>query len=358
MCTLIPGNAGIRVEDEVTGAAAVSNFTLRSRPRANGTRAEAGPERRELRGPARWIAVAGALAFASLAQAQGCNNRFVVFGDSLSDPGNEFVVFGETVKAPFAPIPEWPYSIGGHHFSNGMTWAEQLANAIGSPDSGAPATLNPLFTNYAFGGARARPGGPFPDIDLTTQVSLFAANFGQACADATYIVWIGGDDLRDALLTLQVDPSGAEAIPIISAAVESIASNIGSLASIGARKFVVINVPDISKAPFVMALPPEVQAAAALFSQKFNLGLGSALQQLQPLGLNITRFDPNELIGAVEDDPAAFGLVNGTTPCLTFGVIPHALCQAPPQYFFWDGIHPTTAGHKIFAQTVRADFFP
>jgi phospholipase/lecithinase/hemolysin len=306
----------------------------------------------------RWIALAFALALTALAQAQGCNNRFVLFGDSLSDPGNDYVLFGQTVKAPFAPIPEWPYSIGGHHFSNGMTWSEQLANAMGSPNSGAPATQNRLFTNYAFGGARARPGGPFPSIDLTTQVGLFTANFKQACSDATYIIWIGGDDLRDALLTLQIDPSGAGAIPIISAAVESIANNLALLASIGAHKFLVFDVPDVSKAPFVMAQPPAVQAAAAFFSQQFNLALGSALQQLQGFGLNITRFDPNPLIAAIEENPAAFGFVNGTTPCLTFGVIPHALCQTPSQFFFWDGIHPTTAGHKVLADVVKTDIFP
>lgn len=319
---------------------------------------DARQQRSELHGLARWAVVACALAFSSLAQAQGCNNRFVVFGDSLSDPGNDYVLFGQTVKAPFTPIPPWPYSIGGHHFSNGMTWAEQLANAIDSPDSGAPAELNAQNTNYAFGGARARANGPEPEIDLTTQVSLFTGNFNQACPNATYIFWIGGFDLLDAVQSLAVDPSGAQAVAIISGAVESIASHIGLLATIGAQKFVVIDAPDVSKTPLVLAQPAQVQALAAFFSLRFNLGLGSAIQQLQALGLNITRFDPNPLIDAVEEDPANFGLVNGTTPCLSFGVIPHALCQAPPQYFFWDGIHPTTAGHKVFANAVRAGIFP
>jgi phospholipase/lecithinase/hemolysin len=191
----------------------------------------------------RWMVLAcvlaSALAFNSLAQAKGCNNRFVVFGDSLSDPGNDYILFGQTVKAPFTPTPPWPYSIGGHHFSNGMTWAEQLANTLGSPASGAPAQLDPLNTNYAFGGARARPNGPEPEIDLTTQVSLFMGNVKQACPNATYILWIGGFDLLDALLTLSEDPSGADAVAIISAAVENIANNIVLLANVGAQKFVV-----------------------------------------------------------------------------------------------------------------------
>src|SRR2546427_763992 len=57
--------------------------------------------------------------------------RMVIFGDSLSDPGNHYVAFGMTSRAPFAPLPDFPYDIGGHHFSNGATWAEQLSHALG-----------------------------------------------------------------------------------------------------------------------------------------------------------------------------------------------------------------------------------
>ena len=100
-----------------------------------------------------------ALVCASLAQAQGCQNKLVVFGDSLTDPGNFYAATGTTSKAPYSLIPNAPYAIGGHHFSNGRTWAEQLAESISSPASGLPALANPgQFTNYAVGGARARPG--------------------------------------------------------------------------------------------------------------------------------------------------------------------------------------------------------
>lgn len=54
-----------------------------------------------------------------------------VVGDSLSDPGNAFAVTGETAPPPFEPIPSAGYGVGGHHFSNGRTWVEVMAQEMG-----------------------------------------------------------------------------------------------------------------------------------------------------------------------------------------------------------------------------------
>ena len=55
-------------------------------------------------------------------------HRLVVFGDSLSDPGNAYVLTGASLVPPYTNlIPEAPYARGGHHLTNGATWIEQLA---------------------------------------------------------------------------------------------------------------------------------------------------------------------------------------------------------------------------------------
>ncbi len=54
---------------------------------------------------------------------------------------------------------------------------------------------------------------------------------------------------------------------------------------------------------------------------------------------------------SVFHDPAAAGLVNVSSPCLFAG--PDADCS---QYLFWDTVHPTTAGHAIFAERFRETF--
>ena len=58
-------------------------------------------------------------------------DRLVVFGDSLSDPGNAYVLTGMSLVPPYTDlIPEHPYARGGQHLSNGSTWIEQLASQM------------------------------------------------------------------------------------------------------------------------------------------------------------------------------------------------------------------------------------
>lgn len=309
----------------------------------------------------RWLMLLLALAVASFAQAHGCHNRFVAFGDSLTDPGNAYAATGTVSLPPFSLIPDAPYA--SHTFSNGPTWAEVLALSLESPASGAPAFVAPgAFTNYAVGGARARGGtGSF---DLSAQVSLYLSNYGGvACSGPVHVLWIGGDDLRDALTALATAATPADgelaAGAIIAAAVTGITDNVVALASSGARNFLIFTAPDVSHAPAVALLGPAAIGAGQQLSAAFNNGLDQAVAQLQGLlpGIHIARYDDNALVTAIIARPAAFGLTDVTDPCLHFGVVQGAFCQRPWQFLFWDGIHPTAATHRIVARSVRDSSF-
>jgi outer membrane lipase/esterase len=279
--------------------------------------------------------------------------RLVFFGDSLSDPGNHFVAFREVSLPPFEPVPSAPYAIGGFHFSNGATWAEQLAWKLHTPASGLPALLVPrVFTNYAVGRARARAGAPvFAEFDLATQIGLFLEDFGgRAPASALHVIWIGGNDLNDALNALAADPSGATSAGIVAAALGAVGSGVQALWLAGAREFLIPNLPNLALTPAVRAAGPQAQVAAALLSASYNAGLSQALDALAALpGIEIIRLDAHALLAAAVADPAAAGLVNVLDPCLRFGVIRNAICRTPNRYLFWDGIHPTRAGHRLLA---------
>ena len=170
-------------------------------------------------------------------------DRLVVFGDSLSDPGNAFIDTGRFEVRPFEPIPDAPYLIGRFHFSNGRTSIERLASRLSLHRGGRPALLLPgLYTNYAYGRARARPTGAF---HFDEQVDLFLSDFdGVAAPDTLYVVWIGANDLRDALATLPEDPTGATAQGLILAAIEATASGIQQVHAAGARSFLVLESPE------------------------------------------------------------------------------------------------------------------
>lgn len=301
--------------------------------------------------------------WASAAGGLGLHRPFdgiVVFGDSLSDPGNAFALTGEQLTPPsygmdtpeelLTLVPSAPYARGGHHFSNGPTWIEDLGKAIGLGASVGPAFApgHANATNYAVGGARARAVGSF---HLSVQVNAFLADFPRgAPADTLFVLALGGNDVRDALQL--GDPT------VIAAAIGSIANHIGILYGTGARKFLVWNSPNIAVTPAVRAVAAvtpgvDVLGAATALSFGFRQGLDATLAQLRAAlpGIEIVRFDAFTEINNIVANPAKFGLNDVTTACITPNVPPFQ-CRQPDRHFFWDGIHPTRAGHAIAAVLV------
>jgi len=293
------------------------------------------------------LALSALTAAARAGEARG----FVFFGDSLTDPGNHYFAFGQVSQPPYQPVAIYPYAIGGHHFSNGPTWAEDLADELDTPVSGKPALREPgVFTNYAVGRARARPGAPvFPDFDLGTQVGAFLTDFGaKAPANRTYVIWIGANDLFDALTALETDGSGQTSAAIIGQAILATVESIQTLWGAGARDFLILNLADPALTPYVRSLGPAAQGAATALTAAYNNGLAQYLTELGALPqIQIKQFDVNAYLHTVVSSPARYGLRDVQDSCLAFGVTTGAVCRDPDRYLFWDGIHPTRAGHLI-----------
>ena len=289
-------------------------------------------------------------------------SAIVVFGTSLSDSGNAFALRGGTNTPPdyqLDPllIPGVPFARGGHHFSNGATWVEQFARSLRLAGSVRPAfgSDSPNATNYAVGAARAYDDGR--NFNLSNQVEAFLADHaGGVPQNALYVIEMGGNDIRDAMVAYQTGgPAAAQAI--LQKAIASIANNIQVLYQTGARHFLVWLPPNVGLTPAIRMLDQMSPGAAQLatgLSQMFNAGLSGVLTQLSALpGIGIARLDAYKLLNDIVADPQAYGLTNTRQACVMPADEPF-FCQAPDEYLFWDGIHPTRAAHTIVAQTAAS----
>jgi len=305
----------------------------------------------------RWMAVcllAAAIAAPMGAAAQTTFSRIVVFGDSLSDPGNDFALINTQNTPPYDKldpltiIPHAPYAKGGHHYSNGATWVEQFAKRRKLAPYVAPAwqSAGTKAANYAVGGGRAYDDNI--QVNLPDQVNRFLADVGgQAPSDALYVLEFGGNDVRDILTTGDLS--------LINAGLMSIRDNILALYGSGATKFLVWNVPDLSLTPAIIAIDrvqPGTRDGVLQLVNIYNAGFEAVLTALSGLpGIEIKRFDAAEAVRALVEDPGANGLEVVNAACVTPNVPPFD-CKEPDEYLFWDGIHPTKAVHGILAQDV------
>jgi phospholipase/lecithinase/hemolysin len=275
--------------------------------------------------------------------------RIVVFGGSVSDSGNAFALTGIQSKPPYDQldaflIPTGPYSVGGHHSSNGATWIEQFARPLGLSRYVQPAFqgASPQAGNYAVAGARARDA--IETVDFPEQVAAFLKDVhNKAPSDALYVIDFGGNDVRDALTA--GDPG------ILADALDVLADNVATLYAAGARKFLFLTVANIGVLPSVRILdalvPQDVASAATALTVGFNTALNFVIGSL-PADTEVAVLDVFQTVEEMIANPPAFGLTEVEDACITPNVRPFS-CKRPDRFLFWDGIHPTKAVHAIFA---------
>lgn len=300
-----------------------------------------------------------------LAIAEKPDNGIVVFGDSLSDTGNKYYITGFANTPPYSELVDFflvadgPYTRGGLHHSNGATWIEQYASQNGQSGYVRPALRNQgKASNYAYGGARARPDLeiiPNSNQHLPTQVDNFLADVNySAPIDALYVIFIGSNDIFDAVFALTMDPSGNTSAMVISQAIESVVTQVMRLSAAGAQKFIVLNSPDLGGTPAVKLadaiyspVPGALISAATGYSLAYNGGLRAYLGSIP--GLEV--IDVYTVFNNLINNPQDFGLSNSTDVCVMPEQPPYA-CKNPDDYVFWDGVHPTKTAHGILANVV------
>jgi outer membrane lipase/esterase len=253
-------------------------------------------------------------------------------GDSLSDSGN-------------IPAPSPPYFAG--RWSNGPTYADRLAFLLGIGGGLVPS--NAGGTNYARSGARIiGTNGVAEQVVSYLQDARWRAD-----RRAVYVVFIGGNDLRDGLLAAFADPAFDPAA-FVDRRLAALGLTLTGLSTFGARNIVVLGLPDLSGLP---GLPPQAVPLAAFMSARFNAGVQRIVRFLdrgpgRAAFVNVSTFFQGIVADALAGGPQ-FGITNVTGTCLTIvNGMPVAQCANPDQYLFWDPLHPTGRIHDLLAQFV------
>ncbi|HEX6603799.1 MAG TPA: autotransporter domain-containing protein, partial [Sphingomicrobium sp.] len=287
-------------------------------------------------------ALSASAAFTSPASAADTYSQTVFFGDSLTDAG----FFRPLLPAAIQPVT------GQFTTNPGDVWAELLADYYNT--NAEPNGNGQTGSDYAAGGARVGLDtvgalGPIPS--LTSQMnSYLASTGGTADPDALYTVWGGANDL------FAITNAGADPTTTISSAVASEVGIIQTLDAAGARYILVPTVPDLGVTPAFRVQGAAAQAAGTSLTQTYNQALFSSLEAA---GLRVIPLDTFSLIREIVADPGAYGFLNATgTACQPQITANSLLCNpttyvtptAPNDYVFADGVHPTTAAHRILFQ--------
>lgn len=295
--------------------------------------------------------LAAALALAAMpvyAQSQPTFSQTVFFGDSLTDGG---------FFRPLLPLSVQP--VTGQFTTNpGQVWAQYVADYYGSNGESAwfgtgagarPGTGN----NWAVGGARVGQttvGALGYTPSIAAQVTDYLSrNGGKADPGALYTVWGGANDL----FAVQADPANAQAI--IGGAVTAQVGIIGTLTSAGAKYILVPTIPDLGLTPASRAGGAVAMAQGTALTNSYNNALFGALASSN---MRVIPLDTFHFLQEITGTPATYGFVNVTgTACLPPGSSsltcnPTSLVSpnAPYDYAFADGVHPTTGAHKLLSQ--------
>ena len=284
------------------------------------------------------------------------------FGDRLADDGGTYgaVSFYRSVGVS-TPYTTAPYSEYGS-LSDGPKWTQFLADILGVENNGQD-------TNFAFEGGTAAlvvdsSGFFLPQFNFQSQIDYFQQSYGKFSSTDLVTVTFGGNDLT----VLGVTPTSET----VTQAVNAIVDGMEELAGLGARHFLVTNLPDLTYAPFLSS--PEAAAAVGIDSallgtlvEQFNVELSTALDDFRAeTGVDVQELDLNKLFDSIVANPSNYGFINVSQPVLASLPFPGTEVAYNPAIvgqdpavqhatLFLDPLfNPTALGHAVIAETARS----
>jgi phospholipase/lecithinase/hemolysin len=303
------------------------------------------------------------------------NMPVIAFGDCLLDSGNAHLLTTLMGQNPAVPPSEEPYRrYWEGRFSNGPNVGDYLAENLCAAEPGE--YLKPILAttsaadenciSFAFGGGATgyfnQTPGEFTVPGLLSQVLMYKLTLRKnpALVNGLHVIWVGSADY----LFLETPASPKRVI-------RNISRGIRKLYRLGARKFMVLNLPDLGLEPFLRD-NPEAAAQASALTKVHNRLLAAALSRLGKLpDIHITEVDIYDMTNGIIADPLSFGFDPSVPPvaagCLfALPANPDAcLSVGNDNYFgpgpfpdnqfrgiFWDEIHPATNAHWRLSQSI------
>lgn len=246
--------------------------------------------------------------------------RILAFGDSFTDTGNLFIASGGLVNAP-------PYWEG--RASNGPVWIEYLADLLEVP---RPVASRLGGTNWAVGGAPTGQGSfietrnpPFGDLpsDIEIRIPRLGMQIDEMLASHT----LSEDDLVVVWAFNDFDPNLPGGARSPEQIVANLSDHVARLQQAGATNFLLPNVHNGTP-------------AHAAFNSLWQAQVRE-LRETLPASFYFLNF--GGVVSDVVSRRAEFGFNNDTSPIINRPV------ANPDEYTNWDGVHITTAFHRIVA---------
>jgi phospholipase/lecithinase/hemolysin/uncharacterized protein YhjY with autotransporter beta-barrel domain len=257
------------------------------------------------------------------------------FGDSYADTGS---APGGLLRLLGFSCPSNLPGLTTCRFSGGTNFVDSLQAIYGLPQA----------TNYAFGGAQTGDTNvvPVPGLPgFAQEVNTFVSGGGRFGARDLIALSIGGND------EFEVPPSAT--LPLIHDMAQISAANavsgVRQLIAHGARNIAWLSPGNGRYFPISGAFAP---AEASEWAHTYFHRLQTLLAPDARAGTRIFLFDFETLQKHLVADPGTYGFASAGSCQATLGA---SACFAAPydvqnSYFFWDTIHPTSAGFALIAR--------
>ncbi|WP_088282495.1 SGNH/GDSL hydrolase family protein [Ideonella sp. A 288] len=347
---------------------------------------------------------------------KGAFTAVVSFGDSLSDVGayapatslagnGAAPYFGGKFTTNGAGSTVWVENLATS-LGLAVTPAEVgfAGQSVKCPAAAISAALATTCTAYGQGGSRVtdpngigKAGGAMT-VPVVTQIANHLARFGSFKASDLIFVYVGSNDvftqfgifsaratqIQTDAATGKITPDAANvalaaAQADAQAAMRQVATELAGyvktqILAKGGVYVAVMTLSDIVDTPFGASLPASVRPVLTELSRSFNASLREGLNE-QPVQI-IDTFPIFKDVGA---RATALGFTNQTAPAcdaskvsaVTGGKVVDGsslFCNVTPgapfdalrtgasatTWFFADGVHPTTGGHKAFSDAFAA----